>query len=381
MERRLREHCDRACGGRRSAGASVSKTDSHARYFSAAIHWRFADGRTGQEGQIGSPGSELGRRLGGGTYCRDYPQFRYSAFRYAVKKQADYENARWQPGPNRDDRPALGHPCGLAGGGDQGEVLLNAMMKIPGLRFRRSATSDGVHQRKLVNRLKKFNFDVNGYEDYRKCWPRRRIWTRWSSQRRTSGTRSTPSIVCGREARVLREGDVQHPRRARNMVLQPGKRQTSSDRHQRGAIRVTCIATKSYCRRRNCWPDRHGAGAVESFREAGQRLAAALSDSRGAAEEIRLQVDAAVPQLALVQGLGAADRGSRIAPDRHLQLVPRTGPSHVRRAAAPITMIRRPRMVRHVMAIYEYQTAAGKARRITKRRRPTAAGLFRNLHG
>ena len=45
------------------------------------------------------------------------------------------------------------------------------------------------------------------------------------------------------------------------------------------------------------------------------------------AEAIRLQGHAPVPQLALVQGQGRrADRRSRLAPDRHLQLVPRRQP-------------------------------------------------------
>jgi len=91
-------------------------------------------------------------------------------FGYAVKKQIGYENARLET------KTATTAPAGklsdinvaLLGGGDQGEVLLNSMLKIQGLRFR--AVCDiwtEYNQKKLVNRLKRYNFDVKGYEDYR----------------------------------------------------------------------------------------------------------------------------------------------------------------------------------------------------------------------
>jgi predicted dehydrogenase len=116
------------------------------------------------------PGSEVGKAIG----RRDILQGLSTVpvlglFGYAVKKQASYENARLEA-RTRKTAPAsklADIHVALLGGGDQGEVLLNAMMKIPGLRFR--AICDiwtEYNQRKLVNRLKKFNFEVNGYEDY-----------------------------------------------------------------------------------------------------------------------------------------------------------------------------------------------------------------------
>jgi predicted dehydrogenase len=89
---------------------------------------------------------------------------------YAVKKQTAYENARLET------KAATTVPAGrlfdinvaLLGGGDQGEVLLDSMLKIKGLRFR--AICDiwtEYNQKKLVNRLRRYNFDVKGYEDYR----------------------------------------------------------------------------------------------------------------------------------------------------------------------------------------------------------------------
>jgi predicted dehydrogenase len=56
----------------------------------------------------------------------------------------------------------------LLGAGAQGQVLLDSMLRIPGLRFR--AVCDiwtEYNQKRVVNTLKKYKFDVNGYEDYR----------------------------------------------------------------------------------------------------------------------------------------------------------------------------------------------------------------------
>ena len=56
----------------------------------------------------------------------------------------------------------------LLGAGAQGEVLLDAMLRIPGLRFR--AVCDiwtEYNQKRAVNILRKYKFEVNGYEDYR----------------------------------------------------------------------------------------------------------------------------------------------------------------------------------------------------------------------
>ncbi len=91
-------------------------------------------------------------------------------FGYAVKKQADYENVRLesQAAATAPQSGLSDINVALLGGGEQGEVLLNSMLKIPGLRFR--AVCDiwtEYNQLRHVNILKKFKFDVRGYEDYR----------------------------------------------------------------------------------------------------------------------------------------------------------------------------------------------------------------------
>jgi predicted dehydrogenase len=144
-------------------------------------------------------------------------------FGYAVKKQADYENAKVAA------KAGTAAPAGklsdinvaLLGGGDQGEVLLNSMLKIPGLRFR--AICDiwtEYNQKKLVNRLKKFNFDPNGYEDYREMLDKEKdldavvIATPdfWHARHANDCLRAGKHVYCEKEMSNTLEG-------ARSMVL------------------------------------------------------------------------------------------------------------------------------------------------------------------
>ena len=56
----------------------------------------------------------------------------------------------------------------LLGAGAQGQVLMEAMLRIPGLRFR--AVCDiwtEYNQRRAADTLKRFKHEPNGYEDYR----------------------------------------------------------------------------------------------------------------------------------------------------------------------------------------------------------------------
>ncbi len=90
-------------------------------------------------------------------------------FGYAWQRQRSYEQrqaaAASGPAPAADVQPVN---VALIGAGAQGQVLLDAMLRIPGLRFR--AVCDiwtEFHLRRAVNTLKKYKFDVRGYEDYR----------------------------------------------------------------------------------------------------------------------------------------------------------------------------------------------------------------------
>ncbi len=90
-------------------------------------------------------------------------------FGYAWYKQREYEHAKAQanaaPVAPGDLQPLN---VALLGAGAQGQVLTDAMLRIPGLRFR--AVCDvwtEYNQKRVVNQLSKFKYAVNAYEDYR----------------------------------------------------------------------------------------------------------------------------------------------------------------------------------------------------------------------
>jgi predicted dehydrogenase len=92
-------------------------------------------------------------------------------FGYAWKKQYEYEQ---KPRAAASAKAAAAAKnvsevnVGLLGAGAQGQVLLDSMLRIPGLRFR--AVCDiwtEYSQKRVVNTLKKYKHEVSGYEDYR----------------------------------------------------------------------------------------------------------------------------------------------------------------------------------------------------------------------
>jgi len=91
-------------------------------------------------------------------------------FGYALNRQLSYQQAQKEAKVGTAAAPAKLSEIHVAllGAGAQGEVLLNAMLKIQGLRFRAVCDIWGDYKlKRAVNQLKKFNFEVNGYEDYR----------------------------------------------------------------------------------------------------------------------------------------------------------------------------------------------------------------------
>ena len=91
-------------------------------------------------------------------------------FGYAWRRQSQYRQARAEAASAPPVAPADLQEINVAliGAGAQGQVLTEAMLRIPGLRFR--AVCDiwtEYNQRRAVNTLKRFKHEVNGYEDYR----------------------------------------------------------------------------------------------------------------------------------------------------------------------------------------------------------------------
>jgi len=92
-------------------------------------------------------------------------------FGYALYKQVSYENAAREAalGATEDEVPESQEVVNVAliGAGSQGQVLLNAMMRIPNLNFQ--AVCDiwtDYHLVRAVNLLRSYNHDPNGYENY-----------------------------------------------------------------------------------------------------------------------------------------------------------------------------------------------------------------------
>ncbi len=92
-------------------------------------------------------------------------------FGYAWRKQHGYEQKAKQAASANAAAASSNLSeinVALLGAGAQGQVLLDAMLRIPGLRFR--AVCDiwkEYNQKRAVNTLRKYKFEVNGYEDYR----------------------------------------------------------------------------------------------------------------------------------------------------------------------------------------------------------------------
>jgi predicted dehydrogenase len=90
-------------------------------------------------------------------------------FGYAWYRQSEYEHAKTQASAGPAAPADLQEiNVALLGAGAQGQVLTDAMLRIPGLRFR--AVCDvwkEYNQKRVVNQLRKFKFEVNAYEDYR----------------------------------------------------------------------------------------------------------------------------------------------------------------------------------------------------------------------
>ncbi len=89
-------------------------------------------------------------------------------FGYALAKERSYvKKAKAARRPVSDEQVEELNVA-LLGVGAQGTVLLNAMLQLPGLRFR--AVCDiwtEYNQRRALNLLKKYGHEANGYEDYR----------------------------------------------------------------------------------------------------------------------------------------------------------------------------------------------------------------------
>ncbi|MCL4813608.1 MAG: Gfo/Idh/MocA family oxidoreductase [Vicinamibacteraceae bacterium] len=143
-------------------------------------------------------------------------------FGYAWQKQRHYQRARADaavtPAATGDVQEIN---VALLGAGAQGQVLVDAMLRIPGLRFR--AVCDvwaEYNLRRVVNSLTRFGHEPNGYEDYREMLDKESeldavvIATPdfWHAQHTVDCLKAGKHVYCEKEMSNTLEG-------ARRMVL------------------------------------------------------------------------------------------------------------------------------------------------------------------
>ena len=144
-------------------------------------------------------------------------------FGYAWQQQRHYQQAKLEaasaaPAASADLQEIN---VALVGAGAQGQVLTEAMLRIPGLRFR--AVCDiwaEYNQRRAVNSMKKFKHEVNGYEDYREMLDKEKqldaviIATPdfWHAQHTIDCLKAGKHVYCEKEMSNTLEG-------ARSMVM------------------------------------------------------------------------------------------------------------------------------------------------------------------
>ena len=131
----------------------------------------------------------------------------------------------------------------LIGAGAQGQVLIDAMLRIPGLRFR--AVCDiwkEYNQKRVVNTLKKYKFEVKGYEDYREMLDQEKeldavvIATPdfWHAQHTVDCLKAGKHVYCEKEMSNTLEGARSMVTAARETgkLLQIGHQRRSHPRYQ-----------------------------------------------------------------------------------------------------------------------------------------------------
>ena len=165
-------------------------------------------------------------------------------FGYAWQKQRDYQQGRAEAAAAKpvasSDLQAIN--IGILGGGAQGQILTEAMLRIPGLRFR--AVCDiwtEYNQKRVVNSLKRFKHEVNGYEDHREMLDKEKeldaviIATPdfWHAQHTIDCLKAGKHVYCEKEMSNTLEGARSMVAAARETgkLLQIGHQRRSNPRY------------------------------------------------------------------------------------------------------------------------------------------------------
>lgn len=144
-------------------------------------------------------------------------------FGYALQRQRSYDQVRAEAAATPPAAPADLQEInvGILGAGAQGQVLTEAMLRIPGLRFRAVCDIwEEYNQRRVVNTLRRFKHEVNGYTDYREMLDKEKeldvviIATPdfWHAQHTIDCLKAGKHVYCEKEMSNTLEG-------ARSMVV------------------------------------------------------------------------------------------------------------------------------------------------------------------
>src|SRR5215212_7981747 len=197
-------------------------------------------------------------------------------FGYAWEKQREYQQAKIAA--------ASAAPVGTAGlqevniallgAGAQGQVLTEAMLHIPGLRFR--AVCDvwtEYNQRRVVNSLKRLKHAVNGYEDYREMLDKEKeldavvIATPdfWHAQHTIACLKAGKHVYCEKEMSNTLEGarSMVLAQRETGKLLQIGHQRRSNERYMIPADKLKRYGFKDMAQFRNWrWYKGKGGGPI-----------------------------------------------------------------------------------------------------------------------
>ncbi|RPJ69143.1 MAG: gfo/Idh/MocA family oxidoreductase [Acidobacteria bacterium] len=165
-------------------------------------------------------------------------------FGYTWQKQRQYQQAKLQAASPTPAAAAGLREINVAllGAGAQGQVLTDAMLRIPGLRFR--AVCDvwtEYNQKRVVNILKRFKHEVNGYEDYREMLDKEKELDAvvvatpdfWHAQHATDCLKAGKHVYCEKEMSNTLEGARSMVAAARETgkLLQIGHQRRSNPRY------------------------------------------------------------------------------------------------------------------------------------------------------
>ena len=165
-------------------------------------------------------------------------------FGYAWSEQQQYRRGREEAAAT----PAAADPglqainVALLGAGAQGQVLMEAMLRIAGLRFR--AVCDiwtEYNQRRVVNTLKRFKHEPNAYEDYREMLDKEKeldaviIATPdfWHAEHTIAALKAGKHVYCEKEMSNTLEGarSMVQAQRETGKLLQIGHQRRSNPRY------------------------------------------------------------------------------------------------------------------------------------------------------